>query len=264
MTWMFLGKPATYQTTYHDVNYMPQENQRFTLSSHKIVHALDSSAQAVEIYLKAESAESEGIETLIDKANTTRKTVAIDFFMLTCLMSVCEKIPFNNIFVNLSPFTLADKKALDDLIEKCHVIQEMGKQLLVEINQPPLPLNSADYIAMYHNCMKLARHGIKFAPNIFYREVNVSVHLQDEYTPFIKLARNLLFKSQFMEKSRHGLERDIHIAKSKGKIVIAEGIETEEELELCRELECDWAQGYYFHQPQPLFKKGLSLDEEFL
>ena len=41
------------------------------------------------------------------------------------------------------------------------------------------------------------------------------------------------------------------MGKSLRLIVIAEGIETAQQLRLLRELGCDWAQGYYFAQPMP-------------
>ena len=43
----------------------------------------------------------------------------------------------------------------------------------------------------------------------------------------------------------------IDLAKGMNLSVIAEGVETKEQLERLKELECDQAQGYYFAKPMP-------------
>jgi EAL domain-containing protein (putative c-di-GMP-specific phosphodiesterase class I) len=47
-------------------------------------------------------------------------------------------------------------------------------------------------------------------------------------------------------RTRAILETSIQLAKRLGLRTVAEGVETEEELHLVRELGCDYAQGYYF------------------
>ena len=41
------------------------------------------------------------------------------------------------------------------------------------------------------------------------------------------------------------------MAKALGIVTVAEGVETETQVERLRELNCDLAQGYYFSHPQP-------------
>lgn len=47
------------------------------------------------------------------------------------------------------------------------------------------------------------------------------------------------------------VEHVIGIAKALGIVTIAEGVETEEQVELLRNMNCDLAQGWYFSHPQP-------------
>lgn len=47
------------------------------------------------------------------------------------------------------------------------------------------------------------------------------------------------------------VEHVIAMAKALGIVAVAEGVETEEQVELLRSLNCDLAQGYYFSHPQP-------------
>jgi EAL domain-containing protein (putative c-di-GMP-specific phosphodiesterase class I) len=47
-------------------------------------------------------------------------------------------------------------------------------------------------------------------------------------------------------RTRAILETSIQLAKRLGLRTVAEGVETEDELRLVRELGCDYAQGYFF------------------
>ncbi|NLY80746.1 MAG: EAL domain-containing protein [Lysinibacillus sp.] len=44
----------------------------------------------------------------------------------------------------------------------------------------------------------------------------------------------------------------IQLAKNMGLNTVAEGIETEEQLKLIREMACPTAQGFYFYKPMPI------------
>jgi EAL domain-containing protein (putative c-di-GMP-specific phosphodiesterase class I) len=44
----------------------------------------------------------------------------------------------------------------------------------------------------------------------------------------------------------------VSLAHTLGLVALAEGVETQEQLELLRELGCDFAQGYYWSRPRPL------------
>ena len=53
----------------------------------------------------------------------------------------------------------------------------------------------------------------------------------------------------------------IAMSKALGKEVVAEGVETKEQLQLLIELGCDYIQGYYFSKPLPIEKlQSLLMD----
>tara|TARA_R110001592_G_scaffold363399_1_gene688107 strand:- start:23756 stop:24517 length:762 start_codon:yes stop_codon:yes gene_type:complete len=240
---------------------------RFVLSAQKIVDIHTQQLCASEIYTqlkKPTNKTPESAKDIIDQANELKKTVAIDFFALNCLSSVCDKLDTNIFFINLSPYTLCAKENIDELQEKLQTLVQMNKQIAIEINNPPRELNSQEYIQMYSNCMKLARNGLQFATNPYYRSADVSVHLDKQHTPFLKIARPLLHKIQESEQARTALERDIRIAKIQGRKIIGEGVETKDDLEHYKTLGCDWVQGFFIGHPVQLFAKGLSLDDELI
>jgi EAL domain-containing protein (putative c-di-GMP-specific phosphodiesterase class I) len=237
---------------------------KFVLSAQKIVDLQTNTLQACEIFTQLKKTTDKNPASargIIDQANASKETASIDFFALNCLGSVCEKLDTDTFFINLSPYTLCAKENLDELRDKLQALVQMGKQVAVEINNPPKELNSQEYIQMYSNAMKLARNGVKFATNPYYRAADVSVHLDKQHTPFLKIARPLLHKAMESEQTCTALERDIRIAKIQGRKIIGEGVETEQELAHCKKLDCDWIQGYLISRPAQLFTKGLSLDD---
>ncbi len=63
------------------------------------------------------------------------------------------------------------------------------------------------------------------------------------------------------EKAEIVLSAVINMGKDLGLDVIAEGVETQEQLELLRDLGCKCVQGYYFYRPMPYPDFQMALDQ---
>jgi diguanylate cyclase (GGDEF)-like protein/PAS domain S-box-containing protein len=68
----------------------------------------------------------------------------------------------------------------------------------------------------------------------------------------IKIDRSFLIDSSSSEQARAIIRAVLALGRSLGVPVLAEGLETEEQLQLLRTEGCDEAQGYYFGRPQPM------------
>lgn len=68
----------------------------------------------------------------------------------------------------------------------------------------------------------------------------------------VKIDRQFVKRIRFDEESMMMVKSIISLAKSLDLKVTAEGVEKLEELELLKDLGCDYAQGYYFHKPASL------------
>ena len=96
-----------------------------------------------------------------------------------------------------------------------------------------------------------------------FREAGIQVEMDDFGTgysslnalgslPLDVLKLDMSFMRQAHDERRiQVLKASIALAKSLGLKTIAEGVETEEQLELLRSLGCDAIQGYYFSKPLP-------------
>lgn len=94
-----------------------------------------------------------------------------------------------------------------------------------------------------------------------FHEKNIQVWLDDFGTGFNTLKKlkdmnfdglkiDICFVQDVSEKSKQIIRSIVTLAKKLGMITIAEGIETEEQLQFLREIGCDRFQGYYLGRPQ--------------
>jgi EAL domain-containing protein (putative c-di-GMP-specific phosphodiesterase class I) len=67
----------------------------------------------------------------------------------------------------------------------------------------------------------------------------------------LKIDRSFVMNMHVNSSDRVMVQKSIEIGHALGMEVIAEGVETEEQLQLLREAGCDSAQGYLFTRPLP-------------
>ena len=78
----------------------------------------------------------------------------------------------------------------------------------------------------------------------------------------LKLDRSLIRDIEHNPRSRIMVTHLTRMSHDLELEVIAEGVETQAQIDLCQELECDLIQGYAFHRPLDLPDFMLALDEE--
>ena len=76
----------------------------------------------------------------------------------------------------------------------------------------------------------------------------------------LKMDRGFIFDIETNEKKVHFVELILGIARNLHVPVIAEGVETIDQLKILKNLGCDIIQGYYFSKPIP----ALEFEEKFL
>ena len=155
--------------------------------------------------------------------------------------------------VNLSAKQLSAKQlSHPHLIEDVHgALRESGLDpawLTLEITESAVVSDGAHHVAILH---ELRAAGVRFALDDFGVGYSPLSYLKHLPVCMLKVDRS------FVERLGQDLEGEVlmsgtvHVAKGLGLIVLAEGIETPDQLALVKALGCDLGQGYLFSRPLP-------------
>lgn len=149
------------------------------------------------------------------------------------------------ISVNVSRTHLKDNECiqvLSDLIRKYNVPKEL---LELEITE------TADDIQVCRKALELKEQGFTLLMDDFgsgYSSLNILLE-----TPFdvIKLDRKFMENMMLSDKGRLILEQVVSMVNKLDLGLLAEGVETREQVEFLKTMGCDQVQGYYYAKPMP-------------
>ena len=113
----------------------------------------------------------------------------------------------------------------------------------------------------------LKRMGVQLAIDDFGLGYSSLSYLKRFPVDFLKIDRSFIAG---LRQALNGVSKDTEIVKAMielthalGLKVIAEGVETSEQLALLRNMKCDLAQGNYFSEPLPSEALAVILEEDF-
>ena len=150
------------------------------------------------------------------------------------------------ISVNVSRIHLRDNdecvQTLSELIENSGIQKEL---LELEITE------SADDQQISHKALQLKEEGFTLLMDDFgsgYSSLNILLE-----TPFdvIKLDKKFMENMMVSRKGRLILEQVVAMANKLELGLLAEGVETKEQVDLLQSIGCDQVQGYYYAKPMP-------------
>ncbi len=147
--------------------------------------------------------------------------------------------------VNVSRVHLQDnecRKVLEDIIRKTGIKRSL---LELEITET---VNDQQISQKAH---ELKEEGFKLLMDDFgsgYSSLNILLE-----TPFdvLKLDKKFIENMMVSERGRLILEQVVSMAEKLGLGLLAEGVETKEQVEVLRNIGCDFVQGYYYAKPMP-------------
>lgn len=163
-------------------------------------------------------------------------------FIRKCMDAGMEPCPVS---VNVSRIHLQDNDCVDVL---SGLIKEnsIPKRLLeLEITE------TADDQQVSRKALQLKEEGFKLLMDDFgsgYSSLNILLE-----TPFdvIKLDKKFIENMMLSGKGRLILEHVVHMADELSLGIVAEGVETREQVEQLQRIGCDQVQGYYYAKPMP-------------
>jgi EAL domain-containing protein (putative c-di-GMP-specific phosphodiesterase class I) len=124
----------------------------------------------------------------------------------------------------------------------------LAQYLELEITEG-IAVKESDYIIPILNNLKA--QGVAISIDDFGTEYSSLSRLKELPIDRIKMAMEFVQGIDVGVKDRAIATVIINLAKSLGLKVIAEGVETQEQLDFLTKGVCDDVQGYYFHRPMP-------------
>lgn len=152
------------------------------------------------------------------------------------------------ISVNISPRQLGGERFLEQVLEVLATYEVPPQCLHLEITESCMVNSAPSTMALLEN---LVRHGIHLSLDDFGTGYSSLSYLDRLPFQSLKLDRSFIM-SLAKESRRCALIGGIlALAQTLSLQVIAEGLESEEQIQLLHALGCQSAQGYYFGRPQP-------------
>lgn len=150
--------------------------------------------------------------------------------------------------VNLSRIDLFDPMLEEDLDDLLIEHRLLHSALNLEVTESAFTENEGEILEVIQ---QLRNKGFKVEMDDFgsgYSSLNMLSTIQVD---ILKMDRGFILNMEQNEKTQHLVKLVLDLAKNLNIPVIAEGVETEKQLELLKKNGCPMVQGYYFSRPLP-------------
>jgi diguanylate cyclase (GGDEF)-like protein len=158
--------------------------------------------------------------------------------------------------VNLSPRQFQDGDVVADVVAALEETGFPAGQLTLEVTEGVLV---RDVDAVVAQLEALRRLGIRIAIDDFGTGFSGLSYLRHLPADIIKIDRSFVMDLPAGRSATTLIASIVELARTLGLDVIAEGVETEEQRQALRELDCAQAQGYLFARPEPADRCAASL-----
>ncbi|MCQ2526569.1 MAG: GGDEF domain-containing phosphodiesterase [Lachnospiraceae bacterium] len=148
--------------------------------------------------------------------------------------------------VNLSRVDFYDTRLLDETMLRFDERNDMGDLIKFEITESAYAVLEAD---AYLFLVEMKSMGISLLLDDFGSGMSSLSTLESFAFDVIKLDKGFIDQIGKSEKAEAIIKHTIGLSHDIGAKVVAEGVETEEQLAFLKEADCDMIQGYYFYKP---------------
>lgn len=177
----------------------------------------------------------------------------LDFYVLE---QVCqyiqkqkqEKAPSIVIAVNQSRHHSYNKNYLDRLRKVLDTYKIEADGIELEITESMM-IQNMDYTLS--NVKGMRNMGFGISIDDFGTGYTSLRFLQEVEVDVVKIDRSMVLSAEKSEKQYNMFKSLVKMLHSIGVKVVCEGIETEQQLEMVQEIECDIVQGFYYAKPMP-------------
>lgn len=180
---------------------------------------------------------------------------ALDFYMLEEVCKLLNKLRLEGmdlikISVNFSKRHLSNNRLVEEIVEVIDRYEIPHKYIEIELTESENYHNQEIMVGIVNDLNAL---GINTSIDDFGTGYSSLSLLNTLHLDTLKIDRSFIpqSKTDINSKSMLMLSGVINLAKSLGCTVVAEGVETTEQLELIESMDCDIVQGFLFDKPLP-------------
>ena len=181
-----------------------------------------------------------------------RLIIPVSKWVLEQAVKACRDIlrlrPDFRLSFNISYLQMQDPTFFPYVHEILHRYGVPGDHVSMELTETYFDSMPERMLQMIRDCRGL---GISMALDDFGNGYSALQCLFRYPIDTVKIDRSMMKQIQNSKENRQFLKTVIYACHQSGKTVCVEGVETEEELQVVRETECDYIQGFYFYRPQP-------------
>jgi len=259
--------------------YLPTQNRR-----ESIEQELPFAIVREQFYLcyqpkiKLESGATMGVETLLrwrhpsfgeippfDFIPLAEESGFIFEITLWVLEHACRQVkewqsrfPELKLAVNLSPFLLNRMELIQHITDILHDTKFVPEYLILEVTESGLMENIE---TGKHILAELKHIGVQVAIDDFGTGFSSLACIRNLPVSLLKIDRSFIQGIAENSKDATIVDTIIHLAKSLDIQVLAEGVETHQQVVLLQQMDCDFAQGYYFSKSLEAEKLQQWLEE---
>lgn len=179
-----------------------------------------------------------------DRARSAGRTVELDLLAAETALAARRSLPEDMyLAVNISPTGLLDERIVE-------LLEGAGGDLVVEITEHEIV---EDYEALVDAAGRYRRHGIRFAIDDAGAGWSTLRHVLELCPEIMKLDRTLISRVTSDRTSRALVAALVSFSREVGTTMIAEGVETAEQLAVLADLGVDHGQGFGLGRPGSLY-----------
>ncbi|WP_338652496.1 EAL domain-containing protein [Lysinibacillus sp. Y5S-8] len=198
----------------------------------------------------------------IPVAESTGKVLEIDVLVLETVLSwLSERQRLGKklvkIAVNISPDHFYYTHFVQDTLKLVRKYNIDPSYIILEVTEN---IGLVDFQSAFKIIQELKSYGFKTSVDDFGTGFSSLSYLQQ--LPFTELKIDRSFINAIEDAATLAIVRSIiQLALNLGMISVAEGIETEEQVEILRALGCTVGQGYFYYKPMPIEQVDKILDQ---
>nr|WP_282437350.1 EAL domain-containing protein [Vibrio amylolyticus] len=146
------------------------------------------------------------------------------------------------LFINVAPsvFTLLANhhQAIEQLMYRLECLKIQSSQIIYEITE----FDQSEMEGILRGQQRLAEYGILTALDDYGTRYSTYERAMQIKAPYLKIDRSFVSNKRFVRSA-------VEVAQSIGAKTIAEGVETQQQYQLCKEYGVDFFQGYWLQRP---------------